>query len=210
MLRREIIEDLFSFPTSHLSKHEYVKFSQTKLFLSRRKRYPRSLLKIQQIYPGSRPSSPSSFRGSRNRETRRRLGRQRKMINLKAEVKKRASRMIHGAVVARIMANIAAKEQRPSLLAARRAGERAEVRCPRVTRSRVGLWRSKPRIGFLVSRKWLPWMVLVTGISHLWDALRASFPEDSGPEWSPEYTPLVSLTVSTPTFPTRPPFHSYW
>lgn len=28
-------------------------------------------------------------------------------------------------------------------------------------------------------------MVLVTGISHLWDALRASFPgEDLGREWS--------------------------
>lgn len=38
-----------------------------------------------------------------------------------------------------------------------------------------------------MSRKWLPWMVLVTGISHLWDALRASFPEDSGPRV--EYTP---------------------
>ncbi|KAF7391134.1 hypothetical protein HZH66_009614 [Vespula vulgaris] len=50
----------------------------------------------------------------------------------------------------------------------------------RVTRSRVGLWRSKPRIGFLMSRKWLPWMVLVTSIGHLWGPLRASFPSKVG------------------------------
>lgn len=118
------------------------------------------------------------------------------MINLKAEVKKghRGCTTALWAVVARIMANIAkAKEQRPSLLAA--ACRWAEVRCPRVTRSRVGLWRSKPRIGFLMSRKWLPWMVLVTGISHLWDALRASFPEERiwGGEWNPPYRALDVL-----------------
>lgn len=44
-----------------------------------------------------------------------------------------------------------------------------------------------------MSRKWLPWMVvLVSGISHLWDALRASFPgEDLGRERNRAASPFV-------------------
>lgn len=70
----------------------------------------------------------------------------------------------------------------------------------------MGLWRSKPRIGFLMSRKWLPWMVvLVTGISHLWDALRASFPgEDLGRERNRAAAPLRVVLHAVPTrFPKR-------
>ena len=91
-----------------------------------------------------------------------------KMINLKAEVKERASTTFRSGVGGRGRSHNgeyrSERRRRPSLLVARWA-----KRCPRVTRSRVGLWRSKPRIGFLMSRKWLLWMVLVTDISHLSD-----------------------------------------
>lgn len=100
------------------------------------------------------------FRGSRNRETK--AGTTKRMINLKAEVKK-GHRRCSRAVGRRRSHNGEYRSEKHGHV------RWSQERCPRVTRSRVGLWRSKPRIGFLMSRKWLPWMVLVTGISHLWD-----------------------------------------
>lgn len=85
----------------HLSKHEYVKF----LIFARR-----SISLAEEDIPlffVKNPTNVSWFatefpvRVSEDLVTERRdegWGRQRRMINLKAEVKKRASRMIHGAV----------------------------------------------------------------------------------------------------------------